>query len=168
MRNEWIWLDMDGTIADLYKVNGWLEYLMAFDTTPYAKAEMIYNQLDLLTVLAELKIKGYKIGIISWGSKANNAEYDKRVEEVKKAWLFDKCLDILLDKVIVTPYGVCKADTCRQYGKGILVDDEEQNRNAWDLGATIDANENIITELWKLVAQGLTKPHAIGYNKFRK
>ena len=142
-KNEWIWLDMDGTIADLYKVNGWLEYLMAFDTTPYAKAEMIYNQLDLLTVLAELKYKGYKIGIISWGSKANNAEYDKRVEEVKKAWLFDKCLDILLDKVIVTPDGVCKAEYCRDDITANHKSTIQENRVVIDISLTYNGIDRL-------------------------
>ena len=34
---------------------------------------------------------------------------------------------------------------------GILVDDEKQNRDAWDLGITIDATQNIIKALWELV-----------------
>ena len=79
-------------------------------------------------------------------------DYDKAVELVKKEWLKDRLLDVILDKIIVTPYGVKKADTCRPFGNGILVDDEEQNRNAWDLGDTINANENIINALWKLVS----------------
>ena len=29
-----IWFDMDGTIADLYGVEGWLEMLIAKDETP--------------------------------------------------------------------------------------------------------------------------------------
>lgn len=29
-----IWFDMDGTIADLYGVDGWLEMLIAEDPTP--------------------------------------------------------------------------------------------------------------------------------------
>ena len=32
-------LDMDGTIASLYSVDGWLDYLIAEDATPYAVAE---------------------------------------------------------------------------------------------------------------------------------
>ena len=31
--------DMDGTIADLYGVENWLDYLIAEDTTPYTEAE---------------------------------------------------------------------------------------------------------------------------------
>lgn len=151
MTDRWIWLDMDGTIADLYSVDGWLEDLIAHNTRPYAKAKDFYNVLDLLEVLVELKLKGYKLGVISWGSKENNAEYDKAVEKVKREWLANRLLDSILDKIIVTPYGVCKADTCRKFGFGILADDEEQNRNAWDLGDTIDANKNLLKELAKLL-----------------
>lgn len=148
--NKWIWFDMDGTIADLYGVDGWLEDLIAHDTRPYAEAKDLYNVFDLLEVMIELKMKGYKLGVISWGSKENNREYDKAVEIVKKAWLYDRLMDTILDEIIVTPYGVRKADTCKKFGYGILVDDEEQNRNAWDLGKTINATENIIKALWKL------------------
>ena len=152
VENEWIWLDMDGTFVDFYGVQGWLEYLMNNDVTPYKVAKPIYNVVELLEVLVALKVKGYKIGVISWSSKARDLEFDEIVEKAKREWLYNRCFDLVLDKIIVTQYGVKKADTCREFGKGILVDDEEQNRNAWDLGATINATENIITELKKLVA----------------
>ena len=151
MKDKWIWFDMDGTIADLYGVDGWLEDLIAHNTRPYAQAKDIYNVLDLLEIMIALKEKGYKLGVISWGSKENNKEYDKAVEIVKKAWLYDGLMDACLDEIIVTPYGVRKADTCRKFGYGILVDDEKQNRDAWDLGVTIDATQNIIKALWELV-----------------
>lgn len=149
--NKWVWFDMDGTIADLYSVNGWLDDLKAHNVRPYATAKSLYNDVDLLNLFCELKEKGYKIGIISWGSRESNAEYDKAVRNAKAKWLYERCLIDLLDKLIVTSYGIKKADTCREYGEGVLVDDEAQNRNDWDLGATIDANKNIIKELMKLV-----------------
>jgi hypothetical protein len=152
VENEWIWLDMDGTFVDFYGVDGWLEYLMKHDVTPYKVAKPLYNVFELLEVLFELKVKGYNIGVISWSSKDRNIDFDEVVEKAKREWLINKCFDLVLDKIIVTQYGVTKADTCRKYGKGILVDDEKQNRDAWDLGATINATENIIVELRKLVA----------------
>jgi len=148
---EWIWLDMDGTIADLYGVEGWLDDLIAFNPRPYREAKSLYNLIDILAILMDLKENGYNIGIISWGSKANNDNFDRIVEEVKKEWLYDNCFDFFLDEIIITPYGVKKADTCRKYGRGILVDDELQNREAWDLGFTIDATKNIIEELKKIL-----------------
>lgn len=149
--NKWIWLDMDGTFADLYSVENWLDDIENGRTTPYEKAQSIYNDIELLNVLLLLKGIGYNIGVISWSSKAKNVEYDTRVAQAKKDWLTNRGYDLILDKIIVTQYGVCKADTCREYGTGILVDDEEQNRIAWDLGTTINAKEDIIQELYKLL-----------------
>lgn len=142
---------MDGSIADLYGVNGWLDDLVAHNTRPYEKAEIMYKPLELLRVLAELKFRGYKIGVISWCSKEKNANFDVKIRQAKKEWLKKYMLDILLDEVIITAYGVNKADTCRKFGKGILIDDEEPNRNSWNLGETINANEDIIKALWELV-----------------
>ena len=107
--------------------------------------------VDFLLLLVELKQRGWKIGIISWLSKDPDAEYGERVTKAKKEWLLSWCMDIVLDKVLIVPYGQCKADICRQFGYGILADDEEQNRNAWDLGDTIDANKNLLEELAKLL-----------------
>jgi hypothetical protein len=151
MKEKWIWFDMDGTIADLYGVEGWLDDLINLNTRPYEKAKLLYDNADLLYMLGLLREKGYHIGVISWGSKAKNTDFDKEVEYVKREWLYDKCISDFLDRIIVTAYGVRKADTCRKYGSGILVDDEEQNRKAWDLGRTINANENIIEALKALV-----------------
>ena len=148
--SKYVWLDMDGTIADLYAVNGWLDDLKLYKTRPYEEARAMYDTIELLETLADLKAKGYKLGVISWGSKSSNLIYDRQVTAVKKKWLEEHGLDLLLDKIIVTPYGVCKADTCRQYGEGVLVDDELTNRQAWDLGIVIDAKCNILTELRKL------------------
>ena len=151
MRNEkWIWLDMDGTFVNLYGVDGWLNDLIDYNTRPYAIAKPIYPMLDLLEVLVDLKLDGYKIGIVSWLSKDGNTEYGKAVAQVKKDWLNEYCMDLILDKILITPYGVRKADTCRAYG-GILVDDEKKNREEWDLGNTIDATENIIKKLRELL-----------------
>ena len=147
MANKWIWFDMDGTIADLYGVDGWLEDLMAYNERPYKEAKAIYDTVDLLETLSYLKDKGYKIGIISWLAKKPTEEYNQRVIKAKKDWLKAQYLDLLLDEIIITAYGIKKANTCRSYGEGILIDDEEQNRKDWDLGATIDATENILKKL---------------------
>lgn len=151
MTNGWIWLDMDGTIADLYGVDGWLDDLMAHNERPYREAKELYDTVDLLETLSDLKDKGYKIGIISWLSKCPSDDFDKRVIKAKKEWLKKTYLDLLLDEIIITAYGVKKANTCRRFGYGILVDDEQQNRDAWDLGKTINATENILKQLRDLL-----------------
>jgi hypothetical protein len=49
-------------------------------------------------------------------------------------------------------YGTTKANCTRKLGGyQVLVDDNEKVRNGWNLGATIDANENIIEKLVDLL-----------------
>ena len=76
--------DMDGTIADLYSVNNWLDKLRAFDETPYKNAKPLYDMEILNVLLNKLKQNGYKIVVTSQLSKNSNKEYDKKVRQAKK------------------------------------------------------------------------------------
>lgn len=137
-------LDIDGTIADLYGVENWLDYLMAKDTTPYEVAKPLVNLSSLARVLNRLQRKGYTIGIISWLAKNADNEYNTRVEEVKMAWLAKHLPSVKWDKISIVAYGTPKS-TC---GNGILFDDEEPNRKEWR-GQAYDV-DNIIEILKKL------------------
>ena len=66
--------DMDGTIADLYGVENWLDYLIAEDTTPYAVAEPLLRLCTLARMLNKLQKNGYEIAVISWLSKTGTEE----------------------------------------------------------------------------------------------
>ena len=46
-----IWFDMDGTIADLYNVNGWLDDLENERTRPYDEAAVLLNFATLARLL---------------------------------------------------------------------------------------------------------------------
>ena len=64
-----ICFDMDGTIADLYRVPNWLARLRQFDPTPYQVAEPMWNMDELALVLMQLQAKGVQICITTWLSK---------------------------------------------------------------------------------------------------
>lgn len=148
---KWIWFDMDGTIADLYSVEGWLDDLRNFNPRPYQLAKPMYDMKKLVNVCSALKDSGYHIGIISWLSKVPEASFDKAVTDAKIQWLAENGLGGICDEILVTAHGLRKADTCRKFGKGILIDDEEKNRHDWDLGDTINAKENILAALLGLL-----------------
>ena len=97
MKEKWIWFDMDGTIADFYGVDGWLDDLMNLNTRPYELAKPLYDTIDLVNMLLELKMVGYQIGIISWLSKNRNVEFETRIAQAKKKWLAENLLDDILD-----------------------------------------------------------------------
>ena len=79
--------DMDGTIADLYGVNGWLEDLRNFNPRPYEVARPLYDMETLVTILEVLRLQGWKIIVTSWLSKESTSKYDAMVRKAKKEWL---------------------------------------------------------------------------------
>ena len=79
MREKWIWFDMDGTFVDFYGVEGWLDDLMVSSTRPYEVAKPLYKITDFINMIFTLRAQGYKIGVISWSSKARDESFDKLV-----------------------------------------------------------------------------------------
>ena len=144
-----IWFDMDGTIADLYAVEGWLDMLRAFDEKPYTMARPLVKMNALARQLNAAKRNGHQIGIISWTSKVSNAEYDARIESAKRGWLAKHLPSVEWDEILVVPYGTDKYITCGC--TGILFDDEKRNRDNWlnGCGFIPDEISKILSEINK-------------------
>ena len=146
--------DMDGTIANLYGVNGWLEDLRNYNPRPYIVAEPMYDMEDLIAILSLLKLKGWKIAVTSWLSKESTKEYDDMVRKAKREWLTKYQFPV--DEIHLVKYGTTKANCTRKLGGyQILVDDNAEVRKGWHLGDTINANENILEKLVDLLCQDL-------------
>lgn len=131
MENITICFDMDGTIADLYARETWLDELRVFSPLPYAEAKPMVNMSALARRLNNLQKKGYKIAIISWLSKVSTTEYDEIVTEAKLAWLKKHLPSVTWDEIHIVSYGETKAQFAN--GKDILFDDEERNRTEWSM-----------------------------------
>ena len=129
--NTKIYFDMDGTIADLYGVEGWLDYLLGGDPFPYANAKPLINMNRLARRLNRLQSAGCEICVISWLSKTSTAEYDELVTKAKLAWLAKHLASVRFDEIHIVAYGTPK----HTLGNGILFDDEEKNREGWGEGA---------------------------------
>jgi len=141
-----IWFDMDGTIANLYAVDGWLNDLNNEKVRPYLTAKVMFNMNTLARLLNKAQKNGYSIGIISWTSKNGSAAYNEKVATAKKVWLSKHLNSVKWNAIKVVPYGTNKSTTC---GGGILFDDEEGNRKAWKNGIAYTP-DNIMTVLKKL------------------
>ena len=142
--------DMDGTIANLYGVENWLEDLRSNNPRPYIVAEPMYDMDVLRTVLEMLKLQGWTIAVTSWLSMGSTKEYDKLVRKAKREWL--ERYNFPFDEIHLVAYGTTKANCTRKNGGyQILVDDNEKVRNGWNLGGTINANENILEKLVDLL-----------------
>ena len=144
--------DMDGTIANLYGVENWLEMLRAENEKPYEIAEPLYDMAEMKAVLDALKKEGWTIVITSWLSKGSTRAYDKKVRSAKKNWLAK--YDFPYDEIHLVKYGTTKADCTRKKGGyQILVDDVEKIRKGWTLGDTIDANKDVLSEIKALLTE---------------
>lgn len=149
MDNKILVFDMDGTIANFYGVKGWLDYLINEDTTPYEIAEPLYDMDILNNILKDLKNKGWKIVVTTWLAKDGTKEYNDRTRKAKLEWL--EKYNFPYDEIHLVKYGTTKANCTRKHGGyQILVDDNENVRKGWKLGHTINANNNILTELEKI------------------
>ena len=130
-----IYFDLDGTIADLYGVEGWLDDLIAENTRPYAEAKPLLNLSLLARYIHKAQKMGYIVGVISWLSKSGSPEYNKAVTEVKREWLKKHLPSVEWDEIHIVEYGTPKS-TCRTCS-GILFDDEDRNLKEWGAGAVI-------------------------------
>ena len=139
-----IYFDMDGTIADLYGVDGWLDCLCAEKTKPYREAKPLVDMRKLSRLLNTLQARGWKIGIISWLSKSGSDEYGERVAKAKKAWLTRHLGSVNFDEIKIAKYGTPK-QFLADHPSGVLFDDERQNRENWG-GQAYDVY-NILEEL---------------------
>lgn len=130
--------DMDGTIADFYGVEGWLDDLMCESTYPYVVARPLVNMSALARHLNRLTRSGYTINIISWTSRSGSVEFNERVRQAKFDWLNRHLPSVHFSNIFIIPYGTPKEN----FGEGILFDDEQGNRDNW-CGTAYDV-ENIL------------------------
>lgn len=148
--NKELIFDMDGTIADLYHVEGWLEKLRAEDVSPYREAKPMYDMDTLSIILNIFQDMGYCIKIVSWGSKGATRTYNQAIKRAKLDWL--NGYGFPYDEVHVVKYGMPK----QNFIKGelsILIDDNDKVRTNF-LKSTrggekiaIDAKQNIVEQL---------------------
>ena len=142
-----ICFDMDGTIADLYGVEGWLESLIAEDVKPYAEAKPLVNLSLLARLLNKAQREGYEIVVISWLSKCGSPAYNAKVTAVKYGWLAKHLPSVNFDEIHVVKYGTPKSLYAKS-AEDVLFDDEERNRIEWTGKAY---NVNNICEILKKI-----------------
>lgn len=135
-----IYFDLDGVLVDFYGVNGWLDYILASDPTPYKKAKPLVNMSILARYIHKAQTKGYEVGVISWLAKDATVEYDNAVTKAKLEWLETHLPSVEFDQISIVKYGTPKSLFAK--GEAILFDDEEPNRNEWK-GQAYDQTEII-------------------------
>ena len=116
MKKITVYLDMDGTIADLYGIEGWLDRLHNEDKTIFLECAPLISEKELLN---RFPAEQYEIKILSMTPLGATDEYCANVAEQKSAWL--DCYFPTLTKRIYKKYGHNK--NLKGSASAILVDD---------------------------------------------
>lgn len=151
-----IFFDLDGTIADLYGVSDWLTKLRAEDDSPYREAKPIFPPYDVYLLLESLKSFGMKTGVISWGSKHASKEYNRSIRRAKIDWLKEMGLRDSFDEIHVVKYGTPKHQVIKKERRGVLIDDDENVRKAWEQAGGLAINpmdENAMDAIEEIVKE---------------
>lgn len=148
-----VW-DMDGTMADLYGVDGWLEMLRNENPLPYEIAKPLWDMERLANIIRGLQAIGVEQRIVTWLSMDSSEEYKREVRTAKREWL--EQFDFPFDHFHGVQYGATKADSVRKFladdETAILIDDSAKVRKGWHLGETVDPTEiNVIDFLETLL-----------------
>lgn len=113
-----VYLDMDGTIADLYGQPNWLERLRTESLSVFSNASPMITEEALLKAI---DTNYYNIIILSMTPKGASDEYCEAVKEVKRVWL--SVYFPSLTKQIYLKYGHNK--NLKNSKNAILIDDNE-------------------------------------------
>lgn len=138
-----IYFDMDGTIADLYGVENWLNDLINGNTRPYDEAKPLINFSVFARQIHKMQKIGFTFGIVSWLSKSGTEEYNKAVTESKMNWLKKHLPSVIWDEIHIVSYGTPKSTVVNDKN-GFLFDDELNNRIEWGKNS-FDVNNILAT-----------------------
>lgn len=129
-----IYFDLDGTLADFYSVDNWLQKILENDSSPYREARPLYNFSYLAKLIHKCQKKGIEFSIISWGSKNSTENFLTAVADEKRQWLKTHLPSVNFSQIIIVPYGTPK-ENYKNSRFDILFDDEQANRKNWKNGA---------------------------------
>ena len=130
MKKTRVYLDMDGTIFDLYGKDNWLARLENEDETVFGGDDRLTDEQTLIKVFPKEK---YEIIVLSMTPKNASKSYCDKVIEMKNAWLDAYFPSI--SKRIYKKYGVNK--NLKNSKNAILVDDNKKIRENWN-GIALD------------------------------
>jgi 5'(3')-deoxyribonucleotidase len=147
-----IFFDMDGTIADLYNANNWLENLRNENNGLFANLMPIHNMKIMNKILENMVKNGWQIEVITWLPMNASKEYQVQCTKEKIEWLA-RYMPIV-SKVHAVPYGTPKHQVGYKKGRiEILIDDNEDIIKEWTTNKhrqAIQADKDLINKLIEL------------------
>lgn len=121
MKKQTIYLDMDGTIANLYDQKDWLKRLQSEDTSVFEECAPMVTEEKILKLFP---FENFDLKILSMTPKNASENYCEKVKEAKNKWL-DKFFPNFTSRIYMK-YGNNK--NLKNSSQAILIDDSEEIR----------------------------------------
>lgn len=143
-----IYLDLDGTVYDLYNIEQWEEKLRAEQPNMYNQNRPLFTPRIHIIVSALLRF-GVKFHVITKLSKTATKNYAELTSEEKRSWVRNNLP--FVSNVSTIPYADHKSNYIRRKDEeNILIDDSEYECNDWT-GTAYRANGNVEEILTKIL-----------------
>ena len=149
--------DLDGCLVDFYSVDGWLNYLIEEDATPYAVAKPYGDSKAINAALTTLQGMGYVVEVVSWLSKGKPSKtFNAAVRKAKLNWLSKYYPSINPSNVHIVAHGTNKWRVSNNKG-GVLFDDEQSNIDNWSkhsnsgIGIQVINSDTILSTLYQII-----------------
>lgn len=133
-----VYVDMDGTIADTYSVEGWEDMIKEHDETLFLKAEPA-NKVEVLDLLDRLGSKAVALTMLPESSichEKDKQDYYLKVKNAKTTWLKEHFP--MIEEIKFVGYGESKSSYC-QSKWDVLIDDSTSQLSEWG-GIAIKTN----------------------------
>lgn len=149
-------LDMDGTLADLYGVPGWLDAIRHENTAPYEDAAPLCDMGNLALALGKAIASGIRVEVITWGPGGDTSRaYQDSVGRAKRAWLDREGMGGI--PMRYKPFQTPKRDGVD--GRAILIDDDPRAREDWQASGDGPAIEprDVVRQIGRIVERYLAE-----------
>ena len=148
-----ILFDLDGTVADLYGTENWLELLLNETKGLFRNLKVMHDKTRLNSIVEQLIKNGDTVEVVTWTPKNVSREYINIVEQEKREWVNEHLPQI--EKIHCLDYGTPKQKANFKKVKNlILVDDNSEVNQMWDTPTqrkSILADENLLNNLQALL-----------------
>lgn len=144
-----LYLDMDGTIADLYNEADWLTKIRNEVPNLFRNLKPLYELNRLHNLFNLLMDDGWNIEVITWTPMGATEDYHNLVATEKAEWIAEYLP--MITKVHALKYGEPKQKAIiKRAMLEVLADDNTEVRKVWETPKrrkTIDADGDLLEEI---------------------
>lgn len=125
------YFDLDGTLADLYHAERWLEKLENEEAELFSNLETMIDEEKFKEWATERLLNGDRIEVITWLPRGASEEYEKICAKEKEKWV--KQHFPFITEINCLSYGIPKQYAIKKRTSlMVLVDDNEEVLQMWE------------------------------------